>query len=188
MRWLVLVLALFSASVSQAQTLTAAQKATFKADILGRAALTSMVQANNDQGIADWYNSTAQTGEFTAPLSCWKPTFSVQSLNSAVDWAAFAALSQVKQGAYMAMTQAGVIDLTDNQVRAGITAIFSAGSATETTVFSVDSTAAQSQPERGARSGTRFEVLFGNVRGTSRRCLFFDTRVEPVVIGDVLRN
>lgn len=172
---LAFVLALVAVAAG-AQSLTNAQVTTLRNDILGRANLAQAVTNADDQAIADWYNAPAQNGEFAAPLTCWRPDFRLGELNAAIDWAAHAALSQAKQLTYLAMTQTGVIDLTDNQVRAGITAIYGAASASEVGIFSA-----------GAQAGTRFEVMYGNVRGANRRCLFYGQRLTPQVVSNVLR-
>lgn len=177
MRMLVAVTLMFVAVLAGAQELTKAQRSALRTDIQSRQNLAAAVTAGDDQTIADWYNAPAQAGEYTAPLTCWSPTFGVQQLNAAIDWAAHAGLTQPKQLAYLAMTQTGVIDLTDNQVRAGITAIYGTSSASEVGIFSA-----------GARAGSRFEVLFGSVRGANRRCLFYGQQISPLAVGDVLRN
>lgn len=182
-RTIFMFLALALSLGAVAQSLTPAQQNTLRNDINSRPTLAAQLAAGEDQAVADWYNAQAQAGEYTAPLTCWKPNYTVQGANAAIDWAAHAALSQAKQLAYLALTQTGTIDLTDNQVRAGITAIYGAASATETTIFSADTSSdGAANLERGARSGSRFEVLFGGIRGTSRRCMFFGQRLTPQVV------
>lgn len=137
--------------------LTTAQLATFKTAIKGDAALAAFLAGANAQAIADYYNAKAPS-----PPNVWRPSITVQELNTAVDWAAFAALTALKQTAYMAMTQGGFVDATSTGVRGGFQAVFGAGTASTNALNAL-----------AQRSATRFEAVFATVSGTGNNSPLF---------------
>jgi hypothetical protein len=120
---------------------TAAQLASLKTAVQGDANLAAARGAGDHGAIAAYYNA-AGSG------TIWRPSISVAELNTAIDWAAFAALTALKQATYQAMTQGGFVDATSANVRNGFNAVFGAG-ATLTALTNL----AQRVP-------TRFEALF----------------------------
>lgn len=121
--------------------MTPVQLTSFKNAILADASLAAARAAGDHGAIAAYYNAPA-TG------FVWRPSISPVELNTAVDWAAFAALTAIKQNAFSAMIAGGTLDATSANIRAGFQAVFGAG-ATLTAVTAL----AQRVP-------TRFEALF----------------------------
>lgn len=119
--------------------MTPAQLTTFKAAILGDAALAAARTAGDQGAIAAYYNA-AGTG------TVWRPSISVAELNTAIVWSEFIALTQGQRDAYRALIS-GAIDATNANIRSGFGSIFGGTSLTNLTAL------AQRVP-------TRFEALF----------------------------
>jgi hypothetical protein len=121
--------------------LTTAQLQTFKAAINSDPNLAAARAAGDQGAIAAYYNA-AGTGNI------WKPDIDVSTLNTAIVWAEFVALTVAKQNGYFAMTQGGNIDATSSNIRGGFTAVF--GGTTSLTNLTA----------LAQRVATRFEALF----------------------------
>jgi len=117
-----------------------------------------ITNADGNAAIAGWYNlpATAEDAQpFAASLLLWKPAVTGMELNAAINWAqnpagATAAEQTNSWLRWLAMTQGGSLDLTDNQVRSGIQSVWSSG----------NSNAKIKQDGTGRRVGTRFELRF----------------------------
>lgn len=139
--------------------LSTAQLATFKSAILGDAALSNARNAGDQGAIAAYYNAPGAG-------SIWRPNIGASELNTAIIWSEFTTLTIVVQNAYFALLQAGVIDATNANVRAGFATVFSG----KTTLTNLTSLA--------ARTPTKFEALFT----TSNVCSCFG---QTVTVADV---
>jgi len=140
--------------------LTSSQLQALKTDILSKVGTGGPLQAayaaGNDQGIADWYNQPA------SPVTkVWKPSVSIAELNSAIAWADMVGIPAARQTTYLAMTQAGSIDMTDAQVRQGLVEIFGNGSTSVTGITNV-----------GRRDATNLELLFSTGTTTKTSQVF----------------
>jgi hypothetical protein len=122
--------------------LNSTQLAVFKAAILADPALIPDRTAGNTGAIAAYYNVNG-TGNI------WKPAVPTPELNTAVVWSEFTGLSAQLQNTYQTMITPGFLDATSPNIRGGITACFTAGTATRTNLTNI----AQRPP-------TRFEALF----------------------------
>lgn len=123
--------------------LTPAQNTTLAAAINGDGTLAGAVAAK------DWYTiAVAFNALSNPPVSIWRPSVTVQELNTAVDWSAFAVLTVAKQNTYFAMITPGFIDATSANIRGGFNTVFGAG-ATLTALSAL-----------AQRTATRFEALF----------------------------
>jgi hypothetical protein len=138
--------------------LTSSQQATFKADILANQAAEAAAQ--DIDAIVAYYNADSAT-------SLWRPSISVDELNTAIVWAEFAGFTAVKQNCYLAMIQ-GKIDATKPNIRNGFSTIFSAQ----------NSASLVNLTTLAKRIGTRFEVLFSTVDGAANVSSFFGAVVD----------
>lgn len=175
--------------------MTPADFALLKQDILARANLADAVAAADDQAIADWYNETAQTGDFATPLKLWKPRVSIQEINAVVDWTAQPAYPAVTPNPatdtdkllalnaqwmkWQSMTWAAFIDMTDPQVRQGIDSIWGQNSTTATGLKTIV----------GKLDGARFQVLLSGAGvGGARVSRVFGETLTPQQVSLALRN
>lgn len=99
-------------------SLTLAQLQAFKAVINAEPTLVAARGAGNHGAIAAFYNGNASSG------TIWRPAITAKELNTAIVWAEFILLTAVVQNGYFALLQAGVIDATSSNVRAGFSTIF----------------------------------------------------------------
>lgn len=129
--------------------LTASQLATLKAAVIADATAGPLRSSGDAASLQAWCNGPG-TG------TIWRPAIPAAELNTAIVWSAFIALPVATQQGYFAMLQAGSIDATSANVRAGFSSIFSGQSLTNLTAI------AQRVP-------TRFEALFT----TSQVCSCF---------------
>lgn len=172
--------------------LTAAQIQTLKAhiaantDLIGGVAINALPNTpDNNSAVAAWYNtpvSGAELQPFAAPTVLWRPVVTIQELNTAVNWSqnpgANAATDAQQTNAWLrwqSMCWNNFLDLTDNQVRSGVAAVWATGG----------SNAAIKAVGVGRRTGTRAELLFaGASRGPDGAANNADTslngRVSPV--------
>lgn len=120
--------------------LTTAQWQAWKAAILADAAING--QLSDHGAVAAYYNAPH------ASATVWRPSISIVELNTAIVWSEFEALSAGKRDCYMAMTQAGFVDATSSNVRAGFSSIFAGTSLSNLAALA-------------KRPATRFENLFG---------------------------
>lgn len=132
------------------------------------------------QAVADWYNGLALAGDLEpfANLNCWNPRTTMMQLNSAVKWqVAPVGADQPTQTnswlLYLAMTQAGSIDMSDPQVRKGILQVF--GDVAGGSAANIGSAGC------GQQAGRRVELaLFASVTGSSAGGAFVNAAV-PVL-------
>lgn len=158
--------------------LSPAQATALAADINARPAVLGAWASNADwYSIMTWYNSTAQTGDFANPLTIWLPNMTIAQLNSAIDWTADplgagATTDAQKTNLWLkwqSMCWNNVIDMTDQQVRQGVTSVWGTGSATDSAIKAA-----------GKRTGTRAEVLFSTAAvGGSHVSQFFGRSLTP---------
>jgi hypothetical protein len=157
--------------------------------------------ADDQQAIADWYNRTASAADkqpLAAPLTVWIPTFPVMdpaggpNLNSAVNWQQpFAGTASADQTVslltYLAMTQGGGVDMTDQGVRKGLAQVFGTAGASAT---------ANAVGAAGQRPGSTAELLLAgpgvgpNGLGTAaaRRSPVYGQTLTPADVEDILLN
>jgi hypothetical protein len=156
--------------------------------------------ADDQQAIADWYNRTALATDkqpLPAPLAVWIPAFPVMdpagpNLNSAVNWQQpFAGTQSADQTVslltYLAMTQAGSVDMTDQGVRRGLAQVFGTAGASAT---------ANAVGAAGQRPGTTAELLLAgggagpNGLGTAaaRKSPVFGQLLTAADVEDILLN
>jgi hypothetical protein len=122
-------------------SLTLVQLQALKAAMTTDPNVAADLAAGNDGNIAIYYNSTDPT------RTVWKPNVTVHDMNTAIVWSEFVVLTDLKQRAYMAITQNGTVDATSLNVRNGFNSIFGASSSL------TNLTAIAQQP------ATRFEAL-----------------------------
>jgi hypothetical protein len=151
--------------------LTSAQLATLKAGILADS--TAAAFPNTAQGN---YDCAAYLNAGSSPaVMIWLPSVSVSVINNAIDWTAgangFISLTVSKQNAYFALTQGGVMDATQANIRAGFQAIFPA--AIVTAIQGV-----------AQRNSTRFEAMFT----TASVCSLFGRQVLPNEVNAALNS
>jgi len=136
--------------------MTPAQLATLKTDIQAQGSLAAAVAAHNWTPVMDFYNAASAT-------SVWLPAVRVEVLADAIDWTTtavaggnggFQQLPAAARDAYFALTQGGVVDATQANIRNGFGSIFPANVAS--------ALAAVSQ-----RVGTRLEVLLSTPAGSA---------------------
>jgi len=120
--------------------MNAAQLTAFKAAILADSSLAAARTAGDHGAIAAYYQG-AGSG------TVWRPVVTTAELNTAIVWTEFIALSVQVQNAYIALIQAGSVDATSANVRAGFSAIFTGTSLANLTAIA-------------KRVPTRFEALF----------------------------
>ena len=131
--------------------LTTAQQATLKTDINGRANLTAAVTAADWPTIANFYNSPASPS-----TNVWINNVSLATLTAAINWLAYEALTVGLQNTYIAITQLGVVDMSDKGTARGLV-----GLATFTDGVFVDGSASSLAIRAASvRLGTYLEVLF----------------------------
>jgi len=137
-------------------SLTTAQLAIFKTDIQAQGTLAAAVAAHNWTPVMDFYNAASAT-------NVWLPAVRVEVLADAIDWTTtavaggnggFQQLPAAARDAYFALTQGGVVDATQANIRNGFGSIFPANVAS--------ALAAVSQ-----RVGTRLEVLLSTPAGSA---------------------
>lgn len=149
--------------------MTNAQLTTLKTDIQARPNLwTNGKPLLADADIAAFYNTLSA-------VNIWRPSVTVRELNSAIAWAAMVAITQEKQLTYQSMIWANEIDMTDNQVRNGVTAVFGAGSTSETGIMAV-----------GKRVATFLEALFSGGAGTTKVSTLFGVQLQSQDVTDAL--
>lgn len=148
-------------ALTPAQVATLAAHLAANTNLINGTAINALPNTPDDNfAIANWYNQTALVGDnqaFANSLNLWKPVVTIQELNAAINW------SQTPAGAtsadqtnswlrWQSMCWNNAIDLTDNQVRSGIAAVWATGS-TNASIKAVGI---------GRRAGTRFELLFAS--------------------------
>jgi hypothetical protein len=122
------------------------QLQTLKADILANQdpAIVAALAEGNDGAIAEWYNQ-----EVTPVTKVWRPDVTVNEFSAAIVWTDFLALTTNQILTYQSIIWSNTIDMTDPQIRQGLTSIFGAGS---TSMNQINS--------RSQKNGTRIEILF----------------------------
>lgn len=135
-------------------SLTAAEYTTLKNSINADPTLSALPNtSDNAFTIAAAYNVNSSPA-----VNVWKPSIPVGQLANVIDWTAsvdgFLSLTVSKQNAYFALTQGGIVDATQANIRNGFSAIFTA-------------TIANALAAIAQRIGTRFEVLFSTVSGAA---------------------
>jgi hypothetical protein len=143
--------------------LTQAQQTTLKTDMTSAsnaAALGAFIAAEDWPSVAAWYNgASAQT--------VWKPSVPIHDLNGGIVGSVFDALTVAKQNGYLAMTQGGVLDATQANVRGWMQDIFGAGP-TLTNLTAI-----------AQRTATRFELLFSTPAAPANVTTMFGVGVSP---------
>lgn len=138
--------------------LTPAQLPTLKAAILAETtpAFVALRQANDEQGMANWYNAAST-------FICWRTSVSraeIYNLTSAEatnwSWAFYKTQAAVEQNAWTQMFMGDQADFSQDNLRAGIAIIFTSASA-------VNATHALAI---GKRLATRGERVFATGTGT----------------------
>jgi hypothetical protein len=154
-----------------ALALTPAQLATLKTAILAEPSLSTAVATADDQAIANWFNEPSSPA-----VAVWKPVVDIQALNSAIAWADMVVLTQEKQLTYQSMIWANQVDMTDNQVRQGLKAVFGAASTSYTAIVAI-----------GQRTATRYEALFSSGAGPKVSTVFGEA-LTPQAVSTALRG
>lgn len=187
-------MALTPAQKTTLKTHAAANTNTIQAFVAGQVGLRTVAikdvteLGDNFQFVADWYNGLALAGDnqpIASPLLVWRPSVSIQQLNSAVDWTAQpagATAADVSNGwlKWQTMIWNNAIDLTDQQVRQGIDTVWGAASASATAIKGAGI---------GRQAGTRLEVLLaGNAVGGARVSQVFGYKLTGPEVSDALLN
>ena len=135
--------------------MTPSQLTTLKVAMLADANLTTYVTNGDDGAIANYYNSTGVS-------TLWRPVITIAELNNAIVWSEFAGLTVALQNTYLAMTQGGVIDSTQANIRGGFTTVFT-GKSSLANLISLSQ-----------RTATKFEDIFT----TTNVCSLFGYQVS----------
>lgn len=162
-------------------SLTPAQLPVFKAAILAETApaLVALRTANDEQGMADWYNTP---GTFV----CWRTNVSRAEIYNATSaeatnwsWTLYKNQGATEQNAWTQMFMGDQADFGQPNLRAGVSAIFTAGStANATHALAI-----------GKRLATRAERVFATGTGTTATPANFGWQgmVSAQTISDALR-
>ena len=126
--------------------MTTAQLQTLKTDILNNIDPTVVAARTegNDNAVAAWYN-----GEASPTVKVWRPDVMVNEFSAAIVWTDALALTTNQILTYHSIIWAGVIDMTDAQIRQGLTTIFGAGS---TSINQINT--------KSQKNATRLELLY----------------------------